>query len=494
MANNGKYVRPLGFCDASRTDASGEEHEQIINCSNIDQNSNSEYSESDSNASDCPENSSGCGSNEDSEDDDSVGNRQNEQCTGNIQSQENESPSSPNGQERVAINHESLSSRHSSLEKENSERMKQIEKVLTDLTKAISHFQSNTPQPMHREAEQTWDFSRESTKIQPTSSNVRTEHIKPFPSGVRPNKMWAEWFDFIENFEVAVSLHNANDPVYRSKLLYLSLGQELQAIVKASNLRPSLADTNCYTAFVSNIENHLRSMTDTAAEHQAFLRMKQEKGESTVAFHARLVRNVKLCGYSVSDQTRFVRAQLLDGLKNKEIVKAARTYGYDTSFIVQSSTRDEAYEAEITEQLTDPNVFEIGQGYRSSMKRSNTQQWSGPSTIKQRRINSDFTQRQEEYSNPPRRGNSFSHGMRDNRLSTQTHGRRTRCPRCNNAFHRNPQCPALSRRCDSCGQRGHFAATCRAGRLRTVQQDVKYSDAESSSEEVPSGSKQVKQD
>lgn len=110
--------------------------------------------------------------------------------------------------------------------------------------------------------------------------------------------MWAEWFDFIENFELALSLHHGNDPVYKVKLLYLSLGQELQTIVKAANLRPSLTDAHCYTAFVKNIENHLRSMTDIAAEHQAFLKMKQGKDESTVAFHARLLKGAKLCDYA----------------------------------------------------------------------------------------------------------------------------------------------------------------------------------------------------
>lgn len=305
--------------------------------------------------------------------------------------------------------------------------------------------------------------------------------------------MWAEWYEFIENFEVAVSLHNANDPVYRSKLLYLSLGQELQAIVKAANLRPSLKDTNCYTSFVRNIETHLRSMTDTAAEHQAFLRMKQEKGESTVAFHARLVRNVKLCGYSISDQNRFVRAQLLDGLRNKELVKAARTYGYETNFIVQSSTRDEAYEAETAEQPVDPNIFEVYKSHKHGSKRVNHRQWSSQPPPKLRRMNPDFTQIQERHSSALDRGNSSRQQMRDNRPNRQLQGRRTRCPRCNNAFHRNPQCPALSRRCNTCGQRGHFAVTCRVGQLRMVQQNARYSDGESSSEDIHVDSKQVKQ-
>lgn len=303
--------------------------------------------------------------------------------------------------------------------------------------------------------------------------------------------MWAEWYDFFENFEVAVSLHNANDPVYKTKLLYLSLGQELQAIIKASNLRPSLSDPNCYTIFVKNIENHLRSMTDTAAEHRAFLKMKQGKDESTVAFHARLIRNVKLCGYSTSDQSRFVRAQLLDGLRNKELVKAARIYGYDINFIVQSSTRDEAYEAETNEPTIETDILAIDRKFGTSRKRMHDRLESGYPIVKQSRTNSNVMQALEN--RPGSSGWRSSYGQQTgNRLNSQTKGRRTRCARCNNFFHRNPQCPALSRTCDNCGKRGHFAVACRTARMTTVQQLSKHSDDEASDEENLAEKKQVK--
>lgn len=493
MASNGKHIRKKDEAQSSNG-----ELEQESNHSGIDENNSDHGSESlgsDSERSSSDENQN------DSEDDGSTNGRSSAYSTGSVRSlSEDELPSPKNkNKETNNTNPTPQSNRTANREEEHnvtSDRMTEIKKVAADLAEVIRNFESSassstrTPQPMNRGTETSWDFRHESPQAQCSYSNVRPEHVRPFPSGVRPNKMWAEWYEFIENFEVAVSMHNANDPVYRSKLLYLSLGKELQAIVNASNLKPSLTDTNCYTSFVRNIENYLRSMTDTAAEHKAFLRMKQEKDESTVAFHARLVRNVKLCGYNISDQNRFVRAQLLDGLRNKELVKAARTYAYETNFIVQSSTREEAYEAETAEQPADPNIFEVFQGDAYGSKRANPRQSFSQPPAKLRRMNPDFTQMQERRSSALERGNSSRQQMRDNRPDPQLQGRRTRCRRCNNTFHRNPQCPALSRRCNTCGQRGHFAVACRVGQLRMVQQNARYSDADYSVEDVDS--KQVK--
>ncbi|XP_062713419.1 uncharacterized protein LOC134290321 [Aedes albopictus] len=274
------------------------------------------------------------------------------------------------------------------------------------------------------------------------------------------------------------------------KLLYLSLGKELQSIVKAANLRPSLTDPQCYSIFVKNIETHLRSMTDTTAEHQAFLKMKQGKDESTVTFHARLIRGVKLCGYNADDESRFVRAQLLEGLRNKELAKAARTYGYDTNFIVQSATREEVYEEETAERTVDANILEIGRRSGVGRKRINTHQQFGNPATKQRRTNSDFMRNGPWRPERPRQAGNSTQQARDGQRSPRTQDRNTRCPRCNNLFHRNPQCPALTRTCDNCGKRGHFAVACRSERPNAVQQISKQADAESSGEENVSYEKQ----
>lgn len=101
--------------------------------------------------------------------------------------------------------------------------------------------------------------------------------MKPFPKNIPANKMWEEWTKYIENFEIAASLSNATVPVRRSQLLFLSLGEELQGIVRAAKLRPNLNDSKCYTILVKNIDEHLQSMTDSTAEHFRACSKKVEK-------------------------------------------------------------------------------------------------------------------------------------------------------------------------------------------------------------------------
>lgn len=255
--------------------------------------------------------------------------------------------------------------------------------------------------------------------------------------------MWEEWTKYIENFEIAASLSNATNPVRRSQLLFLSMGEELQGIVRAAKLRPNLNNQNCYMDFIKNIEEHLRSMTDTAAEHEAFSSMQQGKGEAVVNFHARLMEKVRLCRYSPCDQERFVRAQLLKGMANRELARTARTFGHATNFIVQSATRDEAYQ------------LETGQARYTHDETVNHVRGSSRDTPFKCRARSGF------HGEGPRRKQA--------RFDKHHSSRRELCSRCNRWAHRNQPCPALKLKCNKCGKFGHFAAVCRDNRVRAIE-------------------------
>ncbi|XP_055585761.1 uncharacterized protein LOC129738561 [Uranotaenia lowii] len=97
-----------------------------------------------------------------------------------------------------------------------------------------------------------------------SAPSIRWDNMKPFPSGVPANKMWETWTKYFENFEIAASLSNAHDPVKRSQLLFLSIGDELQGIIRAAKLRPVTNEPDCYAVFVKNIEDYLKALTDTA--------------------------------------------------------------------------------------------------------------------------------------------------------------------------------------------------------------------------------------
>lgn len=349
------------------------------------------------------------------------------------------------------------------------ERMGRIERTLADISTVLARMQScdrrdERPSSSHLQTDTSWSAPIVATSSEGTPSSIRWDNIKPFPSGVPANKMWEEWNRYIINFEIAASLSNANDPAKRTQLLFLSMGPALQEIVLAAKLRPSLENGNCYNVFISNIQNYFRAMTDTAAEHEAFSRMKQEKGETAVAFHARLMCKVRLCNYSAEDQDRFVRAQLLKGLRNKEIAKSGRIYGHESNMIVQAATRDEAYEAETVQPMDAADVCAVSNRYASSKS--------------QQRNRKRLSERDSEL--PEKR-----------RQQDHARGRRSRCSKCDLMSHRSGTCPALQRNCNNCGKRGHFAAACRKRRINAIQYKREDPETSSSADETPKEVKQV---
>lgn len=165
-----------------------------------------------------------------------------------------------------------------------------------------------------------------------------------------------------------------------------------------------------------------------------------------MTFYARLKTKVQLCRYSPNDQERFVRSQLLKGMTNRELAKAARTFGYDAAFVVQSASRSEAFGRESSsDNISEGTVQEV------SRTPNTPRSYQRPRPFGQRpNRNTDYNNQQS--SRAPFRNNAHPRG----RL-----GKRGRCSRCDRPAHKGEECPAKTQDCYRCGMRGHFAVTCR---------------------------------
>ncbi|XP_062556780.1 uncharacterized protein LOC134221606 [Armigeres subalbatus] len=339
------------------------------------------------------------------------------------------------------------------MRKENLEYRRRIDQMQHVLDKLVNEKRSNLPQDSigstTREIDESWNNGDAFAVPSTSTGGIRWEHIQPFPNDVPANMMWEQWNRFIDRFEIAVSISNVHDPIKRSQILYLSMGEKLQGIARAARLRPNLKDPDCYKVFVRNIETYLQSMVDITAEHEMFSNLKQDIDEPALTFHARLMEKVRLCRYSSSDEDRFVRMQLLKGMRNRELAKTARTFGYDTTFIVQSATREEAYAAG-TAQSRSSEAFVVAkdrQRRHISSDRVPTRRYDAANDGKFR------PKRQRESDDPSYHGR----------------GRRSRCPKCFLLFHKFGSCPAFDRNCKACGERGHFAAACRKKNANSIQ-------------------------
>ncbi|XP_062715274.1 uncharacterized protein LOC134291497 [Aedes albopictus] len=226
------------------------------------------------------------------------------------------------------------------------DRIAVVEKAIVDLAQLLLEKpweKKEATKPPTEESAATWGgLDGSSTPAEPASA-IRLDNIPSFPKEIPAGGMWEAFDHFIEKFEIAITLNSITDPTRQAKLLYLAIGDDLQTIVRAAGLRPSLDVPDCYRKMVNNISEYFHGMTDTAAEHEAFTKMKQESGESTMAFHARLMAKVQLCRYSPADQVRFVRTQLFNGMIDQELANQGRTFGYDAAYIVQAAARKEAF-------------------------------------------------------------------------------------------------------------------------------------------------------
>ncbi|XP_062557160.1 uncharacterized protein LOC134222022 [Armigeres subalbatus] len=123
-------------------------------------------------------------------------------------------------------------SSHPALDRTNADRIDRMEEMIANMNNFMNRFEAHT-RPAPTDNDDGWKSSND---VHPrgsgenSSSSIRWDHLKPFPSGIAANKMWEEFNRYVENFEIAASLNNVNDPVKRSQQLFLSIGDELQAV------------------------------------------------------------------------------------------------------------------------------------------------------------------------------------------------------------------------------------------------------------------------
>ncbi|XP_055591046.1 uncharacterized protein LOC129743111 [Uranotaenia lowii] len=344
---------------------------------------------------------------------------------------------------------------------EKSETMKRMDHFASLLQALIEKDRKETTSA-DEENDQNWGYGPDEscTPVEENSNSfIRWDMIPSFPKDVPSNKLWESWQNFLENFEIYASLSKSSDPMQRTKLLYLAMGSNLQGIVKAARLKPSLKDPRCYSTFVKNVDAHLRSMTDTAAEHEAFSLMRQEPNESAVIFHSRLTAKVRLCGYSRRDEDRFIRAQLVKGMSNRDLAKEARTHDYSTNQIVQMATKSEVYDAENARAA--PSALAVDKKPWEH-RQSNYRRENPPQNVVKRKYHQDRRQgngSDDELNRKHRKGTPRDYQK----------GRRSRCWRCD-YVHRGTTCPAKHRPCIRCGKNGHFIATCKENKVHSIDE------------------------
>lgn len=325
------------------------------------------------------------------------------------------------------------------------ERIERLETAVSDLAK----FTQTSGQPSSSGSADGFTFKLPNSDFgndlpQNGGIDLRWDQLKPMPKNIPVHKMWESWKGFLANLKKTTSIANINDQKRLSQLLYLTIGEEMQTIIRAAQLKPDFDEPFAYNKFVANVDGYLQSMVCTPIEQGRFFRMCQEINETAMDFYARLIDKVKLCGFEDAEHIWYIRAQLLKGMQNQELAQEAQTFGYDANQIVHEATRCEAFEYE--QDCPSAGKFYFA---RRSKKESKAKR------------------------KPNRNKRLYAAGATPRRFRASAKryiGRRGRCPRCNRVAHQNEPCPALTKECHTCGRIGHFTITCRL--LRRKRTDV----------------------
>lgn len=346
-------------------------------------------------------------------------------------------------------------------------RISRLEKAVVDLAQImIEKEQEGKKQQTDANASIS---NREKESVQAGGRTVKLDQLRPFPKDVASNRLYQEWQKYLETFEIAMSLQEVNEPHKMANGLYMAVGDYLRDILRAANLspRPTEDGPDCYNNFVKNVGDHLRSMTDPMLEYDSFREMKQEAGESAISFHARLVDRAKLCGYGPVAEEHMVLSQLLKGLRDREIAKAAKIFDHDAKFIVRAATRSETLDP-----MPEPQPGPSGSGTVFAVNRGRDTQQTRKRTFGQGN-DSNSANRDNSFRSSRGRGSNGAGGHRGKKQKGFGRGKKNRCSRCNYWIHEKLEdCPALNAECYECHEEGHFAVTCRdKDRLRDHHTD-----------------------
>jgi hypothetical protein len=248
---------------------------------------------------------------------------------------------------------------------------------------------------------------------------------------------WSKWVNRFDNFMAAL---NITDDTRRKALILHYGGERVFEIFETldSNARvvtPATATTaavneTCYEAARRALSDHFTPRVNTDFEMFTFRQSRQQDGESFEAFHTRLQRLAKNCGFT--DKDREIKAQLTIGctsteLRRKILEKPAMTL--DAVLNKARAIEAAATQASKMEQETEQTAL----------------------AMKHNKPTRNFSKRQDE--------DDHHETFRQSQQPID----RTNCSFCGGRFHqRLASCPARFHQCSRCLNIHHFEEFCRS--------------------------------
>ena len=278
----------------------------------------------------------------------------------------------------------------------------------------------------------------------PTKNSVRqadksskASKLPPIPEfGChRPSDQLAEFRDWMKLVRAALRFAPDWDDHTTADWFEIVCGKNLRLVISAFQLEPIATETP-FSALIENLENHFKSITDPALEHQALQSCTQGTTESAADFFVKLSQLTRYMGKSESE----IRTHFVMNLRDKNFRNLAVTNDWNLRATVAAATRNESMMG---------SVSHPAQGEIAAVTIHRPTDRHRPPN----RYRTDDSNART----PMKRQSAPTHGY--TRTGPDRQGDR-QCKDCGITRHRTNVCPAIGKQCSICKKPNHFAAVC----------------------------------
>jgi transposase InsO family protein len=251
---------------------------------------------------------------------------------------------------------------------------------------------------------------------------------------------WCEWKKRFERYRVASKLHEDDEFVQVSALVY-AMGEEAEQVFVQFGL--SNDDSKKYDEVLKKFDEHFQPCKNIVHERVMFQRIAQQQSEGVESFTRSLYKQAEKCEFGDS-KSECIRDRFVAGLYDKDVSE----------------------ELQNVSKLTLEKAIEIAR--RQEAIKKHVQAQKGTAVEEVRHPKPRQPGHRGGYHSQQPRGRSRGASRPRGRGAPGPKPQASKCTRCDKQ-HSWGRCPAIHEQCHKCRKWGHFAVCCRSQGVREVQ-------------------------
>lgn len=268
------------------------------------------------------------------------------------------------------------------------------------------------------------------------------------------------WRRFKRNFDIfstAIGLDEKTDVVKINTFLN-AIGPNAVDVYDTFNL--TQMERTTYVNVIAAFEDFCKAQKNTVYEIYIFNQRNQREGEPFDSYLMEIKQLVKTCEFG-EKETEMLRDRIVVGIIDKQL----QTRLLETKELTYEKAIEKCRASEATKQQSrELNKIVTMNEIRSQRQSTQMRQPNGTSANN----NNGYRDTEREERETQQRNNNQHLNNRRNDTNDKFH-----CRFCN-FVHRNRECPAYGKTCNTCSKKNHFSSVCRTRSVSTIERSNNY--------------------